>query len=181
MSELVLLSGGLDSALAWHRARVYGPATGLFFDYGQAHAESERAAMLRFAKRHDTPTVVQPLPRLGKSDSVVFVGRNLLMIAAAIPIAYGLKAKRVWIGCNASDHERFRDCRRDFLRAVDACANAYDIMVMAPLQNMTKRQVVLELYERDERPADFWSCYAPRDGKPCGECLACTTRAEAGA
>jgi 7-cyano-7-deazaguanine synthase len=46
---------------------------------------------------------------------------------------------------------------------------------------MTKTQVVAEA-RRLGVPVDLtWSCYAPRDGEPCGECLACETRARAGA
>lgn len=177
MTEIVLLSGGLDSALAWHRARLYGPATGIFYQYGQKHMGQERAAMEAFARAHDIPVEIHHLPSLAKSDSVVFVGRNLLMLAATIPHAHRLGAKRIWIGCNASDHERFKDCRPDFLRAADQCANAYGVMVMAPLQNMTKKQVISELVGCGENPDALWSCYNPRDNAPCGECLACRTRA----
>lgn len=176
MKNLVLLSGGLDSALAWHLARRQGETTGLFFDYGQRHMEHERSAMRAFASRHGIPWTEIALRNLQKSDDVVFVGRNLLMVASAIPHAASLGATGIWIGCNWSDRERFPDCRPEFLRALDVCANAYGISLFAPLQGKTKLQVVADLRALGEDTDSLWSCYSPKDGHPCGECLACRTR-----
>lgn len=177
--NLVLLSGGLDSALAWLIAKENGEKMhALWFDYGQAHAQAEFSAMTRFADKVGAEFSIGKIQRLGKSDGVVFVGRNLLFIAHAIPVATQIGADKVWIGCNWTDSERFPDCRIDFLRAADDCASAYGVHLMRPLVKKTKAQVISRLVELGFDPDDFWSCYNPVAGRPCGECLACRIRSQ---
>ncbi len=174
--NLVLLSGGIDSALAWCIANLNGPTIGLFFKYGQAHMDMERLAMIRFARKMNIDVIEKNLDSLHKSDDVVFVGRNLLFIAAAIPVASSIGASNIWIGCNWTDMERFPDCRHEFIKSVDVCASAYGVNVFAPLIGMTKQQVKKELIKFGHDVDDFWSCYSPLNGNPCGSCLACEVR-----
>ena len=100
--------------------------------------------------------------------------------AVAIAAAEGFDLAA--LGCNWSDHERFPDCRPAFWKPLgEAARGAYGVGLWLPLLHMTKTQVVAEA-RRLGVPVDLtWSCYAPRDGEPCGECLACETRARAGA
>lgn len=175
--NLVLLSGGLDSALVWLMAKENGEKThALWFDYGQAQAKEEFSAMKLFADRVGAEFSIGKIQALAKSDDVVFVGRNLLFIAHAIPVAAQIGADKIWIGCNWTDRERFPDCRIEFLRAADECAMAYGINLMRPLIGSTKQEIMGILRALGFDWDDFWSCYAPKSGKPCGECLACKVR-----
>jgi 7-cyano-7-deazaguanine synthase len=182
MNHVVLLSGGLDSALCALMARdEVGEVSALFFNYGQAHRQAEQERAVAFADRLGIDLTVIDLPRLAKSDDVVFVGRNLLMLATAVPFAAAKGAEWIWIGSNWSDSEHFPDCRPEFVRAAGVALDAYGLHLRAPLLNLTKAQVVKELRRRGEDAGRFWSCYAPQDGEPCGGCMACRVRKDAGA
>jgi 7-cyano-7-deazaguanine synthase len=109
----------------------------------------------------------------------VFAGRNLVFAALAIARAQAGGFGHIAVGCNASDWHRFPDCRPAFWSALRTAAEAYGIRVGTPLIHMSKHEVV-ELAGQLGVPIELtWSCYSPRDGEPCQECLACTVRQEA--
>src|SRR5688572_19331842 len=83
VSRLLLLSGGLDSALCLQR---YGARLAIGFDYGQPHViELEYAE--RIAARYETQFERHRLPDLPKLDDLVFSGRNAVMLAVGVAIA----------------------------------------------------------------------------------------------
>lgn len=166
--NLILLSGGLDSALCLHR---YGAALALGFDYGQQHLiELDYAEQL--ARKYGVPFERRKLDAIAKTDDIVFAGRNAVMLAVAASIAQERGLEQIIIGCNASDAERFPDCRREFLEAMNsAFTAAYDVSVWAPFLMMPKAMIVREAREVGLPPT--WTCYTPKDGQPCGECYAC--------
>ena len=167
--SLLLLSGGLDSALCLAR---YGAAQAIGFDYGQPHAiELTHAA--KIAAHYVVPFSVHQLPHMPRVDDVVFAGRNAVMLAVAAAHAQAAGLDSVMIGCNFSDAQRFPDCRPAFIKAIgDALRVAYGVRVAAPLLKMTKVQIVAEARERGV--PETWTCYAPTPaGERCGECYAC--------
>lgn len=182
MKTLVPLSGGIDSAVVLALLLAEGQQVeAIGFDYDQPHViELERAA--KIANHHSVPFFVVRLPTMPRVDDVVFAGRNLVLAAHAISMAHARGFDAIALGCNASDYERFPDCRSSFWKAVgEAAEAAYGIKVSTPLLNTTKSGVV-ELAHHYGVPLDLtWSCYAPRNGEPCGDCLGCNTRAKAGA
>jgi 7-cyano-7-deazaguanine synthase len=180
MKVLVCLSGGIDSAtvLAMMKEQRHQCEV-LLFDYAQHHIIE-----LEYARELADGLVIHkvelaPMPLV---DDVVFAGRNLVLASHAISIAASHKMDAVAFGCNQSDWARFPDCRPLFWRAVGyAASEAYGIRVLLPLLRMIKAEVVAEA-RRLAVPLDrTWSCYHPRGGKPCGECLACRVRRDAGA
>ncbi len=169
---VLLASGGLDSTLlmARYQDRI-GLALGV--DYGQRHVvelDYAQAAADHFQvsfKRVE----VQPLPLVTDKE---FAARNVILLTLAAAYARVNGFKQVLIGCNRSDADHFPDCRPYFLALMDqALRAAYEIGVSAPLQSMTKAQIVDEARARKLPPT--WTCYQPTDGKPCGECHACKT------
>lgn len=176
MKTLVLLSGGLDSATVL--AMVDGKRFALGFDYGQPHKiELERAAEI--ARHYLVPFKVVSVPAMPKVNDVVFAGRNLVLASIAIAQAQACGFDRIAVGCNASDWQRFPDCRPEFWRNLERCAEMYGVGVIAPLIHASKRDVV-ETARKLKVPIEMtWSCYSPQGDEPCGECLACTTRQEA--
>lgn len=178
MKVLVLLSGGLDSAtvLAMYRGHE---RLAVGFDYGQPHAiELDYASAI--AKSEGLVFEQYHLPLIAQVDDVVFAGRNAVLLSVATSIAVARGFDSVAIGCNATDWERFPDCRPDFMRAMGEVLKTYGVGLLAPLLRMTKADVVDEA--KRLRVGATWSCYAPTiDAVPCGVCLACKTRAEAGA
>lgn len=169
MTTLILLSGGLDSALCLAR---YGAELAIGYDYGQPHAiELDHAA--RVAAHFGVPFERRTLPPMPRVNDVVFAGRNAVLLAAAAATAQARGMTSVVIGCNFSDAQRFPDCRPAFIRSMSAAlSEAYGVRVSAPLLTMTKAQIVREARER--ALPETWTCYAPTAaGQRCGECYSC--------
>ena len=169
MGNLILLSGGMDSALCLHK---FGAELAVCFDYGQPHVIEMQYAE-RIAKRYGIQFDTYKLPCLQKSDDIVFVGRNALMLAFAVPVAALNGMDTVLIGCNADDAKRFPDCRPEFISNMDsALRKAYGVGVCAPLINATKAQIVSE--STSLGLPETWTCYEPtKDGRQCGNCYSC--------
>jgi 7-cyano-7-deazaguanine synthase len=143
---VVLLSGGLDSAVTLALARRDRFATHcLSFDYGQRHAR-ELAAAARIAAHlgaADHRTVSLDLRAIGGSAltsdlpvpkdedpaardgiPVTYVpARNLTFLSIAAGFAETIGAADIFVGVNALDYSGYPDCRRAFLDAFERAAN----------------------------------------------------------
>ncbi|MGH7562091.1 MAG: 7-cyano-7-deazaguanine synthase QueC [Gemmatimonadales bacterium] len=144
---VVLLSGGLDSAVTLAEAKAAGFLPhALSFRYGQRHAvETEAAvAVARHvgASRHEILDI--DLRRFGGSaltDGIaVPTGRSPGEMSAGVPVTYvparntiflsfalgwceALGAGDIFIGVNAVDYSGYPDCRPEFIRAFETLAN----------------------------------------------------------
>lgn len=151
MSEMerravVLLSGGLDSAVTAALARERGfSLVALSFDYGQRHAIELRAAQrvanaLR-VERHvvqridlrafggSALTDAIPVPKhervteMEAGIPVTYVpARNTIFLAFALALAETSAAEDIFIGVNALDYSGYPDCRPDFIGAFERLA-----------------------------------------------------------
>jgi len=181
MKILVLLSGGLDSALILASLKKDGhECVAIGFDYGQPH-KLELDYAKHLARAYSVPffrvKIEPPIPLI---DDVVFGARNLVLAAHAIAHAQAAKFDGIAVGCNSTDWDRFPDCRPAFWKAVEAAAEAYNIRVFTPLLHHWKAEIVRQAKELGMIVEATWSCYAPTaDDQPCGQCLACTVRREA--
>lgn len=197
-NSVVLLSGGIDSAvaLALALANDNHAAMALSFDYGQTHSREIDSARL-IAEHYDiahrvidlrnalpSPSALTggtddiPETHATAIDATYVPGRNLTMLAVGIGVAAGLRAGAVVIGANADDRAGYPDCRPDFITSADNTARQSTdgaVGVWAPLIRMTKADIV-GLGVALEVPLDMtWSCY--RGGaEPCGRCGACESR-----
>lgn len=182
MSVLVLLSGGLDSATVLAGLICDHKCRAIAFDYGQRHRIEIQYAK-RVADHYKVPLRQQFLPPLPKIDDVVFSGRNLVLVAQTIAIAQAEGIKKVAFGCNASDWARFPDCRPEFWANLSKLAETYDIGVLTPLINLTKKEIVAKARALEVPIDKTWSCYEPiievSKYYPCHKCLACRVREEA--
>jgi 7-cyano-7-deazaguanine synthase len=144
---VVLLSGGLDSAVTLAAARHEGYAChALTIDYNQRHrAEIEaarRVAASLGAAEHkilsidlrafggsaltsDAPVPKdRPVAEMSTAIPVTYVpARNTIFLALALAWAETLGAFDLWIGVNALDYSGYPDCRPLFIRAFEAMAN----------------------------------------------------------
>lgn len=144
---VVLLSGGLDSAVCLATARQEGlDCRALTFRYGQRHAlEIEcavRVARALGASEHrifdldlrqiggSALTSDLEVPRLraaeemGAGIPVTYVpARNTIFLSVALGWAEVLEAADLFIGVNALDYSGYPDCRPEFVRAFEAMAN----------------------------------------------------------
>lgn len=198
MKSLVLLSGGVDSAVALATTKRGGVVDlALSFDYGQTHHKELWAAqsvakhygiehhILDLRNALDTPSALTyhgaiPETHAEQQDATFVPGRNLVLLAVATAWASAWGYGAVVIGANADDRAGYSDCRPNFLTPLDEATRAgYGVAVWAPLVKMTKQQIV-NLGNGLGVPFELtWSCY--RGGRePCRNCGACQQREEAG-
>ncbi|MCG2713152.1 MAG: 7-cyano-7-deazaguanine synthase QueC [Candidatus Omnitrophica bacterium] len=200
---VVLLSGGLDSAVALFYAKSKGFKTySLTFNYGQRHKkEISRAAKLaRRAASHWQQLVIE-LPWKGSSlldkklklpegrkirakiPSTYVPGRNIIFLSFAASYAESIKAGAIFIGVNIIDYSGYPDCREEFLKSIQQSINIgtkrgvenKGVRIYAPLLKKNKQQIVL-LAKRLNVPLEMtWSCYKG-ERKPCGVCDSCKLR-----
>lgn len=190
MKSIVLVSGGLDSAVALALTRADAPHTevvyALSFDYGQRHViELESALKVATDIDHfvvkldglmggssltDTKrSVPKAVPKAGASSgipSTYVPARNTVFIAHALHYAEKLGCWRIVIGANALDYSGYPDCRPDYIAAWNALAKlatkpGADIQIEAPLINMTKAEIIREGVRLGVRFEDTHSCYDP--------------------
>ena len=202
---IVLVSGGLDSAtvLAMALADGYVPHA-LTFDYGQRHnVELQAAGVVCQSMNVSPPKVIQlDLRAIGGSaltadiavpkdqpDSagipVTYVpARNTLFLSYALAYAEAAGAHDIFIGVNAVDYSGYPDCRPEFIAAFETLANlatregveGRKVRIHAPLQQLTKAQIIQEGQKLGVDYALTHSCYDPVGGLACGHCDSCTLR-----
>lgn len=177
---LVLLSGGMDSAVVTAILKVTMAVDGLFVDYGQPHLVREREAARAVARQLGVP-LHETQCDLGEllPDSPVVVGRNLGLVHLGVRWAHRIGAVTVAIGCCRDDWEMFPDCRPLFVATLhDAIRAGYGIGLIAPVLGWGKQEIASKAEQFGLDLGITWSCY--RGGEsPCGMCGACLARSRA--
>ncbi|MGB0133439.1 7-cyano-7-deazaguanine synthase QueC [Dokdonella sp.] len=205
-SAVVLVSGGMDSAVTLALAREQGFAIhALSVSYGQRHS-SELVAAARIAQelgavQHKTVTIdlrsiggsaltadIDVPEQGGDGIPVTYVpARNTIMLSIALGWAEVLGADDIFCGVNAIDYSGYPDCRPEFIEAFRQLANlatksgveGHQLRVHAPLIRMSKADIAREGIRLGIDFAGTVSCYqADTDGRACGHCDACRLRAE---
>ncbi|MEP9361172.1 7-cyano-7-deazaguanine synthase QueC [Sphingomonas sp. KR3-1] len=204
---IVLVSGGLDSMVSAALAREAGHRVmALSFDYNQRHqielAAARRVAATLGAERH----VVMPMdlrafggsaltadidvPKTGVGDDipVTYVpARNTIFLSLALGWAEAAGARDIYIGVNALDYSGYPDCRPEFIEgfeklaelATKAGVEGEPFHIRAPLQFMTKADIVREGARLGLDMGLSWSCYDPAPGGlHCGFCDSCRLRSK---
>jgi 7-cyano-7-deazaguanine synthase len=172
---LVLLSGGLDSAVCAHLMIANGAAVeGLFVDYGQAARGRERQAAQAVANHLGIPLRSAALSPAEARGAGELPGRNALLISLGV-FELGTEGGVVVIGVHAGT--RYYDCSESFIRAMDRLVQEETdgrTVVSAPLVAWGKADVFRVFQEADLPLAETYSCEA--GPTPCGECLSCADR-----
>ena len=202
---VVLLSGGMDSAVCAALAVRDFDAAAVHVSYGQRTQERERQSFLAICQRlkiHDKLMVrnealgliggsaltddsiaVPEAENVGHSIPVTYVPfRNAHFLAVAVSWAEVLGAEKVYIGAVEPDSSGYPDCRPAYYQAfnevVKAGTKEGKIEIVTPLIAMRKAEIVslgLEL----GAPFDLtWSCYS-REDQACGVCDSCVLRLRA--
>jgi 7-cyano-7-deazaguanine synthase len=202
---VVLVSGGLDSMISAASAKAAGyRVLALSVDYNQRHkvelAAAARVAEALGAERH----IVLPLdlsafggsaltadidvPKDGVQPGipVTYVpARNTIFLSLALGRAEAAGARDLFIGVNALDYSGYPDCRPEFIAAFEGLAEiatkagveGQPFKIHAPLQHMTKADIVREGMRLGVDMGISWSCYDPTpEGLHCGECDSCRLR-----
>ncbi|WP_448663569.1 7-cyano-7-deazaguanine synthase QueC [Sphingomonas sp. CJ20] len=204
---VALISGGLDSMVSGARAREDGHRLfALSIDYNQRHqvelAAARRIATALGAERHVvlpldlrafggsalTADIDVPKEGVGSDIPVTYVpARNTIFLSLALGWAEALGARDLYIGVNALDYSGYPDCRPEFIAefeklaevATKAGVEGQPFRIRAPLQDMTKADIVREAARLGLDAGMSWSCYDPAPGSVhCGECDSCRLRAK---
>jgi 7-cyano-7-deazaguanine synthase len=196
--SLVLLSGGLDSAVAlyWALDQRYEVET-ITFDYfhrsrREIQACSEIAKFshspnrkigLGFLKEIDDSKKETLNPGLANAQSAYIPSRNLIFYGIASSLAEIRDARYVIGGHNKDDSQNFPDSTQSFFNLFNKTASRGRITkkrtgeVVLPLAKLRKSEVLL-LGDRLKVPFELtWSCYKSGT-RPCGKCLSCKLRSE---
>jgi 7-cyano-7-deazaguanine synthase len=202
---VVLVSGGLDSMVAAALAKEAGHRLlALSVDYNQRHrvelAAATRVAAALGAERHIvlpldlsafggsalTADIDVPKDGVGEGIPVTYVpARNAIFLSLCLGWAEAAGARDLYIGVNALDYSGYPDCRPEFIAGFETLAElatkagveGEPFRVQAPLQAMTKADIVREGTRLGLDLGLSWSCYDPQPGDlHCGLCDSCRLR-----
>ena len=199
---MVLLSGGIDSAVTLTIARSRGfEVYSLSFQYGQRH-DAELFAAARVAEAQSVAwhlaahvpavlfggsaltdlNIAVPGTPATAVDATYVPARNTVFLSMALAWAETLGARHIFIGVNADDYAGYPDCRPEYLSAFQEMAtmatSVGHVEIHAPLVMLSKVQVVRLGLDLGVDFSLTHSCYNPSPG-PCGACGACILRAGA--
>ena len=203
---VVLISGGLDSMVSAALAREAGfRLLALSIDYNQRHqielAAARRISKALGAERHVvlpldlrafggsalTAEIDVPKGGVGEDIPVTYVpARNTIFLSLALGWAEAAGGRDLFIGVNALDYSGYPDCRPEFIAefeklaevATKAGVEGLPFRTHAPLQHMTKADIVREAARLGLDAGMSWSCYDPAPGGVhCGLCDSCRIRA----
>jgi 7-cyano-7-deazaguanine synthase len=176
----------------------------LSVDYGQRHhaelAAAQRVAQMLGAHEHRvikidltgfggsalTDDKIQVSQQPTEGIPLTYVpARNTIMLSLALAWAEVLCAQDIFIGVNAVDYSGYPDCRPAYVEAFERMANlatkaaveGRPLTVHAPLQHLSKAEIVRQGEALGVDFADTVSCYqADESGLACGICDACRLR-----
>ncbi|MBZ6382078.1 7-cyano-7-deazaguanine synthase QueC [Sphingomonas sanguinis] len=204
---VVLVSGGLDSMISAASAKAAGyRILALSVDYNQRHqielAAARRVAHELGAERHIilpldlsafggsalTADIDVPKDGVQPGIPVTYVpARNTIFLSLALGWAEAAGARDLFIGVNALDYSGYPDCRPEFISAFEGLAEiatkagveGQPFKIHAPLQHMTKADIVREGARLGVDMGLSWSCYDPAPGGlHCGRCDSCRLRSK---
>ena len=139
-----------------------------------------------------TADIVVPKDGAGTDEAggipVTYVpARNTIFLSLALGWAEAAGARDLFIGVNALDYSGYPDCRPEFIAAFEGLAEiatragveGAPFHIRAPLQHMTKADIVREGARLGLDMGISWSCYDPAPGGlHCGLCDSCRLRAK---
>lgn len=205
MRALVLLSGGMDSAvLLYQLVRDCGAenVAAISLNYGQRHArelEAARTLAGLCGVPHDTYDLSSLRPLFAKGSQTgdadvpeghyaeenmkltVVPNRNMVLLSLACAAAITRDFDTVAYAAHAGDHAIYPDCRPvfiDAMREAFALCDWKHVDLHAPFSHIDKGAIARAGVALGVPFEHTWTCYKGGDA-PCGKCGSCVERAEA--
>jgi 7-cyano-7-deazaguanine synthase len=206
---VVLLSGGLDSAVALALAKSYGfEVHALSFDYGQRHQrELESARKVAASNKVASHQIVaMSLAGWGGSSltdsslqlengdvdredipATYVPARNMIFLSMAASMAEAIGAYDIFIGISEVDYSGYVDCRQGFIDAMENAINMGTVCAVEEGNPIRVHTPFIDITKAEEIEigkelnVDFALTWSCYKGdiKPCGECDSCLLRAKA--
>ncbi|MFX1570938.1 MAG: 7-cyano-7-deazaguanine synthase [Promethearchaeota archaeon] len=198
---IILLSGGIDSAVALYKAHQEGfELIALSINY-HLRPKNEKKAAKKLAESLNIKIIEIPLPFLKESIDLRIEGfpipsavhapegfipsRNLVFYSIASYYAEAFGCKFIIGGHISVDPQYFPDAAPLFFNSFEDLINKgkhfkdkTTLKLLFPLAKMSKIDVV-KLAKKLKVPLKWtWSCYSDGD-QPCGSCTSCRKRNEA--
>lgn len=205
---VVLLSGGMDSAVLMYSLIENYEVWPLTLSYGQRHNKEVTAArnlceartkvlLLRW-KYADLSVLQTLLPSALTTGETVPFGfyedsnmkqtvvpnRNAILLSIAAGYASGIGAKYVAYGAHLGDHSIYPDCRPAFINSITRTIrlgtgwNNDGVELIAPFTTLDKGDIVILGRKLGVPFRLSWTCYSGQE-RPCGKCGSCTERTAA--
>ena len=193
MKITVLYSGGLDSFIMYHYAKINHPnaeVTCVFYAHGQESQQAELDSLPDFVTVRRVDWLGDDIQPVAKKDdpyagAIYIPARNLIFAALA---AGQELANEVWMGTvwdednpkGTDKNEKFRNDTSELLTYV-LSPFIDDCKVIFPFveAGMTKEHAVKWALDNGITPEEIKSsvsCWHAYDGVACGECKQCTKR-----
>ncbi len=204
MKVCVLLSGGMDSVVAFYEAlQTHEVVACVSFAYGAKHNACEIPFAQLHSERHGVlhQTIsLDFIDQLFKSDllnsggeipdghyaeqsmkQTVVPFRNGIMLAIAAGYAESIGGEALVIAAHSGDHAIYPDCREPFMQAMATAISegTYEkIQLLRPFIAMDKAAIAKRGSELGIDFSETWSCYKGA-AVHCGVCGTCVERREA--
>lgn len=189
--QIILLSGGVESSTLLHvtASKEDCTITGLFCDYGQRAAQHElraceaqcEQAHVRDLVRVDLTGVANAFQKRSKERRhMPLHHRNAVLLSVALSLAGQEDTDRISVAICKDDIKWYPSASVDFIRAFQDVGQTLDgVRIEAPLEKLTKREVI-QLGETVGVPwGSTWSCMIGRGNGHCGRCVQCRARKRA--
>jgi len=202
-TAIVLVSGGMDSALTAAFAFKKYDLAFLHVNYGQRTQKRELKAFNDIAKYYGVKKKlvvdISYLKEIGGSsltDKKIKVTRaniksekvptsyvpfrNANILAIATSWAEVIGAEKIYIGAVEEDSSGYPDCRKKFFDSYNKMINFgtkpdTNIEIVTPIIGYTKKDIVQKSAELKSPLHLTWSCYS-RNDIACGVCDSCALR-----
>ncbi|MFH1846380.1 MAG: 7-cyano-7-deazaguanine synthase QueC [Candidatus Omnitrophota bacterium] len=203
---IVLLSGGMDSAVTLYMAKQECECKALIFNYGQkAFKEIEFAKKLSDKAKVPFYVLDISLPWKGSSlldetkhipdtvsamdgeiPSTYVPARNIIFLSFGISFAEADGADAVFIGAHQHDFSNYPDCRDSFFESFRETVRqgtkqgttGNPVKIKTPIISKTKNEIVRTGLKLGVPFEYTWSCYSGEE-VPCGVCESCRFRIKA--
>ena len=184
MSEVILLSGGIESTTLLHSQATQNELHPIFIDYGQrAGVQEHQAALAQCAqlglklKKLDMAQTGHDF-REGQSKKlhVPLPHRNLIALSLGLSYATQIGAEQVYLALNLEDTQSYPSASQAFITQFQALAKVLGkVSISAPLSTFTKAQIIQQGVALNVDYRQTYSCllgYALH----CGHCPQCQHR-----